>query len=506
MFDRRVPATELSGVGHAPFVSLGPPWILGLRGAPLEAPENTVASFLRAIDAGADGIHYDLRSSSGGDLVVLHDATLERTTDGTGRVAQRGLSELHGLDAGDWFSKSFSGEPLAYLDDVIAFCADRVPAPMHLIELHDSFSVEELIRQVKGSPHMGEMRVASKRRDVCLELRDAGILTLFLVECAEEASLAFVRDARLSGIAVTTARGWRTDAWSKPFRFERWILGISEASDLFEALRSGVTGVTTSELRRALGLRAMLHLASGQLAIAEPLAVSSLPVVTSSSGDTAGEWRGEWAPRIAVTNSFNFPCSVTLEVFVRRGVFEREQLPRKLELEPGESRSVQFGLRGGSWSPGGDPVVAALFEWESNSERAAGRLLFDAALRRERSAVADVITHRLEMLRESPGQASGSMTIRRRGQRLTLWVENPAGLSDLRSVACVEGRSWFGGSSLQVPLPEGFDELESGMSFACGFYGKEPGQLSETLRRWCGGLPLEPGTGGLGRLFPRRWA
>lgn len=70
------------------------------RGSPSVLPENTVGSFLQAVEEGADEIELDLRLSADGRLVVMHDATVDRTTDGTGAVAELTLRELQALDAG----------------------------------------------------------------------------------------------------------------------------------------------------------------------------------------------------------------------------------------------------------------------------------------------------------------------------------------------------------------------------------------------------------------------
>ncbi|MBP9035335.1 MAG: glycerophosphodiester phosphodiesterase, partial [Pseudomonadales bacterium] len=73
--------------------------IYGHRGARGEAPENTLAGFHRALAAGASRVELDLRLSSDGELVVIHDETVNRTTDGRGLVAHKSVAELARLDA-----------------------------------------------------------------------------------------------------------------------------------------------------------------------------------------------------------------------------------------------------------------------------------------------------------------------------------------------------------------------------------------------------------------------
>jgi hypothetical protein len=237
---------------------------------------------------------------------------------------------------------------------------------------------------------------------------------------------------------------------------------------------------------------------------AYPLECAALAVLTSSDGPASGEWRGEWSPAVGVSNPLPFDCRVTAQLYVRRGAFETQGLPWVRELASGERETLHFELRGGSWSPGGDPLLAALYEWPALGERPAGRLLLDLPLRRRRFAVADVITQRLEMLRESPEALRASMILTRRGAELVVAVENSGGLRDTRALVRIDGRTYLGGSRLRLPLPVDFDALEAGVSFACGFYGRAGEEPSELLRRWSGGLPADPGHGGEGRLLARR--
>lgn len=80
---------------------------IGHRGASGEAPENTLASFDLALRRGADGIEFDVHLSSDGVPVVIHDASLERTTSGGGLVSALPVSVLRRLDAGSWFNRRY---------------------------------------------------------------------------------------------------------------------------------------------------------------------------------------------------------------------------------------------------------------------------------------------------------------------------------------------------------------------------------------------------------------
>ncbi|MBL4848170.1 MAG: glycerophosphodiester phosphodiesterase [Planctomycetes bacterium] len=92
--------------------------IMGHRGARHEAPENTLASIERALAAGAEGIEIDVHFSRCGRLVVIHDETLDRTTNGNGPVGALDLAELQALDAGE-------GQQIPTLDEVLLAVGDR---------------------------------------------------------------------------------------------------------------------------------------------------------------------------------------------------------------------------------------------------------------------------------------------------------------------------------------------------------------------------------------------
>jgi glycerophosphoryl diester phosphodiesterase len=94
--------------------------VVGHRGAPAHAPENTLASFRRAAADGAHGIEFDVHRSCDGVFVVVHDFLVDRTTNGSGLVSDLHSEVLLSLDAGSWFSPAFSGEQVPLLAEVLA--------------------------------------------------------------------------------------------------------------------------------------------------------------------------------------------------------------------------------------------------------------------------------------------------------------------------------------------------------------------------------------------------
>lgn len=99
--------------------------IFAHRGFSAVAPENTMAAFRRAAEAGADGLELDVHLSKDGEVVVIHDETVNRTTDGKGKVRELTLEELRRLDAGSRFGKEFAGEKIPLLHEVLELVADQ---------------------------------------------------------------------------------------------------------------------------------------------------------------------------------------------------------------------------------------------------------------------------------------------------------------------------------------------------------------------------------------------
>jgi glycerophosphoryl diester phosphodiesterase len=111
------------------------------RGASGHAPENTLAAFRLAAEMGADGVELDVHLSRDGQVVVIHNGTVDATTDGRGRVCDLSLADLQALDAGSWSSPRFSGQRIPTLETVLA---DVGP--------HMLINVE-----VKGQPQAGPL-------------------------------------------------------------------------------------------------------------------------------------------------------------------------------------------------------------------------------------------------------------------------------------------------------------------------------------------------------------
>ena len=143
------------------------PLIIGHRGASAVAPENTIAAFAAAIDAGADGIEFDVRLSRDGVPVVIHDASVYRTGGVNRRVADMTFNELNQVDVGSWFNRD-------------RFSTQRVPSLAQLLELVHSNKLL-LYLEMKG-----KRRELARLADACCRLvEEHGMRDRVVFECLE---------------------------------------------------------------------------------------------------------------------------------------------------------------------------------------------------------------------------------------------------------------------------------------------------------------------------------
>jgi glycerophosphoryl diester phosphodiesterase len=116
------------------------------------APENTISSFSKALEMGVDAIELDVHLSQDGEVVVIHDEHLERTTDGRGLVRDHTLTALKSLDAGRHFGEQFEGERIPTLREVLELVTDRVPLIIEIKNLPIPYAgIEQRVIEISAN-------------------------------------------------------------------------------------------------------------------------------------------------------------------------------------------------------------------------------------------------------------------------------------------------------------------------------------------------------------------
>ncbi len=164
-------------------------WNIAHRGASGHAPENTLAAFKLAVEMGAQFIETDLQLTRDGRIVAMHDATVNRTTNGRGRVGKMSFAEVRGLDAGAWYlsddGRSFKGERVPTLDEILQFAVDA-DVPFYLeLKSSEGWGMELLMAgALKKTGEISRAVVISFDPNVLLAMRRAApmAMTGLLVE------------------------------------------------------------------------------------------------------------------------------------------------------------------------------------------------------------------------------------------------------------------------------------------------------------------------------------
>jgi glycerophosphoryl diester phosphodiesterase len=170
------------------------PLVLGHRGAPREAPENTLEAFRRARAHGADGIELDVRPSADGVGVVIHDPTLERTTDGAGRVDSLSWAMIEGVRS--------RGEPVPRMEQVAAW-AKETGAWLN-VEVKSPGAEAPSLAAIRGAGLLGRAFFSSFVPEVVAELGrlEPAATRCFLTERWDAEARAAVRALGVSGVCL----------------------------------------------------------------------------------------------------------------------------------------------------------------------------------------------------------------------------------------------------------------------------------------------------------------
>ena len=210
--------------------SLPKPVIFAHRGASAYAPENTLAAFELALVQNADAIELDVKLSADGQVVVIHDPTVDRTTGSRGRVKDLSFSELRALDAGSFFSEKFKGEKIPTLEEVFEAVGKR------------TFINVELTNYTTPRDHLVEA--------VCVLVKKVGLQKQVMFSSFFASNLAKAR-THLPGVprGLLALNGW-LGAWARSFGF---------AFGRYQALHPYLKDVTSEQVQRVHRLNRRIH-------------------------------------------------------------------------------------------------------------------------------------------------------------------------------------------------------------------------------------------------------
>jgi glycerophosphoryl diester phosphodiesterase len=209
---------------------------IGHRGAAGYAPENTLAAVQKGIDLGVDFVEIDVRRTADGVLVALHDATINRTTNGKGRVEALALRELRAFDAG-------KGERVPTVEEILKVADGRTGLMLELKSAGIAHSTVQAVRQA-GFHH--PIVYASFLHDELIQVRavDPKAALMVLLEKVPRAAGAYARQYHAAYVGLRHDRASRSviDALHDAAVLV-WVYTANSVADIRRALSFGVDGV-----------------------------------------------------------------------------------------------------------------------------------------------------------------------------------------------------------------------------------------------------------------------
>lgn len=246
------------------FFAQNPLVIAGHRGVKALFPENTLCSFQAAIDLGLDMIETDLQLTADHEIVLIHDDTLDRTTNGTGLVSRYTLKELRRLDAGIRFGKAFIGQPVPTLAEL---CELVLPCPALLLNIeiktYTPETVDRAIALLSRFGLMGRCVFSSVNPSVLAYLHDCcGVRTQGFTKSFFQACQMRFDDGRYGTYSKMYAVGLQvSEATEETIRFFRelgvqtWAWCPDDEASVLACIRRGINLVTCNDPRAALKIR-----------------------------------------------------------------------------------------------------------------------------------------------------------------------------------------------------------------------------------------------------------
>ena len=233
--------------------------IVAHRGFSGQYPENTLIAFIKAIELGVEIIEFDVHMTADGQLVVIHDETLDRTTNGTGRVSDLALTEIVTLNAGSWFSADFSEQRVPTLAETLNLIAGRTRLNIQLkcTEIDREPLAREVIRELTSHGALQYAYISSEQATIEFTLTlGTAVQTCNLSPYPTE---TYISRSRALGCRILQPRNQQvTEEFVKDAHLHRMEVNpfyANEAVEMRRLIACGVDGILTDYPNRLLCVR-----------------------------------------------------------------------------------------------------------------------------------------------------------------------------------------------------------------------------------------------------------
>jgi glycerophosphoryl diester phosphodiesterase len=221
------------------------------RGSSGERPENTMIAFKRSIEEGSDAIELDIQLSKDNEIIVCHDTTVNRTTNGTGYIRDMDLSTLKQLDAGSWFAKQFAGETLPLLNEVFELVPNHILINVEIKNKYEGHLLRPLLELIKKYNRTDSVVISSFDHKFLklLKLQEPKLKVGVLISCNMVNVMKYIDSMEIEVYSIHPNYKFidKEDIQEAVKRgIEVFPYTIDSNESLLTAINSGVTGIMTN--------------------------------------------------------------------------------------------------------------------------------------------------------------------------------------------------------------------------------------------------------------------
>ena len=246
--------------GMLALLAATPPLVVAHRGYSSLAPENTLVAYQYAIEAGAPAAECDVYCTSDGQVVLIHDGTVDRTTDGTGAITAMTLEQVKQLDAGSWKAGKFCGEKIPTLEETLTLTKGRMRL---VIEIKQAGIAQAVVDVLHKTEALSDVTIISFSAETCRQVRElepslpVGWLTGGCKEDDADEADTIIRTALAANCQFIDV------AWPgiKPALLNRaqlagmaiWAWTVDDPAAMHKLAELGVASITTNDVEAGMG-------------------------------------------------------------------------------------------------------------------------------------------------------------------------------------------------------------------------------------------------------------
>jgi glycerophosphoryl diester phosphodiesterase len=227
------------------------PLIIAHRGASGEAPENTLAAFALALKQGSEAIELDVHLSADRRVIVCHDNTVDRTTNGSGAIESLTVEELKQFDAGSWFEGKYAGEKLPLLEEVLELVPPEIEINVEIKGCDSAGICETLAELLRKRGRIDSVFVSSFHFPMLLDIKrlEPSIRTGLLFSKKTHGHLIAADQCGIPIYSLHPHHSWISKDYveeASRHNLSVYPWTVNEEGKIREMIEAGVSGIITN--------------------------------------------------------------------------------------------------------------------------------------------------------------------------------------------------------------------------------------------------------------------